>query len=127
MILQEHGTRWKEEEIDFIEKSIADNKPLEEIAKTISLRTTGAILKKANDLGYGNFNNKNDELTYFKDDMKHKNRSCKDKSIPTKKKVDTTGKEDTDSIPKAKVGIADYVGSVTFILSSIKRYSCLHL
>jgi hypothetical protein len=126
MTPQAAGTRWTQEELDFIEKSIADNKPLEEITRVISIRTTGAILTKANSLGYGNYYNKTDGLTYFKDEINHKNRSCKDKDIPTKE-VDPTGKEDTDSIPKIEVTLASYEGSLAFMLGSMKENRCLHL
>jgi len=127
MTPQKHRSNWIQEELDFIEKSIiADNKPLEEIAKVISLRTTGAILTKVNSLGYGNYYNKTDGLTYFRNEIKHKERSCKNKSIPTQK-VDTTGKEDADSIPKTAANLASYEGSVAFMLDSMKENQCLHL
>jgi len=105
-----HGTRWKQEEIDFIKESIKDNKPLEEIVLTISLRTPAAILTKVNSLGYGNYTNKTDGLIYFKDNINHKNRSCKNKSIPTKQDVgtvDTTSKKATDSVPQIQIDITD--------------------
>ncbi len=123
---QLHRSRWKKEEIDFIEELIAENKPLEEIAKVISLRTAAAILTKANSLGYGNYRNKSDGLTYFKEEIKHKNRSHKDKYIPTKE-ADTVGNEDTKSIAKIAIDIACYAGSVTFMLRSMKENQCLHL
>ena len=121
MIPQANGTRWKQEEIDFIKESIKDNKTLEEIAEVISLRSKGAILTKANTLGYGNYTKKIDGFRYFKDNINHKNRSCKNKRIPTKKEVDT------DSITKTVVNLASYEGSLDYMLDSMKETRCLHL
>ena len=97
---QKHRSKWIKEEIELLRKSIEENEPLEEISKVISNRTAAAILTKANTLGYGYKYNKNDGLTYFKDVINHKNRSCK-------KKAGTTGNNDNASIPKIEVNIAD--------------------
>jgi len=126
MIPQPHRSKWTDEETSYMKESIENNATLDEIAKVIFERSHGAILTKANSLGYGNYRNKNDGLTYFKDEIKHKSRSYKDKSIPTKE-ADTVGNEDTDSIPKTAVDNAFYAGSVAFMLKSMKDNQCLHL
>ncbi len=126
MIPQPHKSRWKPEEIDFMEKSISEDKTLEEIAKVISQRSLGAILTKANNLGYGNYHNKSDRFTYFKSDIKHKTRSCNSKFTSTTE-VDNDVKVDTGIIPKTADNVAFYEGSITYILKSMKENQCLHL
>ncbi len=126
MTPQPHRSSWKEEEDAFIIECITNNNPLEEIQKVISLRTDKAILKRANDLDYGYYTNSDNGLIYFKEEIKHKHRSCKDKSISTTE-VDNDVKVDTGIIPKAADNIAFYEGSIAFILRSMKENQCLHL
>lgn len=127
MIPQPHRTKWTPDEHNFIKESIENNKTLEEVVETISLRTPGAILTKINSLGYGYHHNEKDGLIYFKNSINHKKRKYKDESITTPKEVDITGKEDSSIIPKKAVDNAFYAGSVEFILQRMKDNKCLHL
>lgn len=124
---QKHRSKWIREEDTFIVGCVSKNKTLNDIQEVISLRTDKAILKRANDLGYGYYTNHDDGLIYFKSSIKHKNRSCKEKNSPTKEAADNSCKNNTDIIPKKAITIADYKGSVKFILGSMKEYKCLLL
>ncbi|MEA1880279.1 MAG: hypothetical protein U9N11_06520 [Campylobacterota bacterium] len=134
MIPQAHGSKWTQEETDFVKESISKGATLEDIIKVISLRTRGAILNKANTLEYGNYHNKEDNLTYFKETINHKVRRKKDDtkvnknvSSPLVQEIDTIDVVDAEIIPKNEINISCYKGSTEFILKSIEDNSCLHL
>ncbi len=127
MIPSRHRSKWKKEELDFIKESIANKIPLEEITEVICLRSSGAILTKANNLGFGYYTNEANGLTYLRDEIKHKERKCKDESITTPKEVDITGKEDSSIVSKKAVDNAFYAGSVEFMLQRMKDNKCLYL
>lgn len=104
MTPQPHRSKWTQEENTFLIESIKDNKSLEDVMKTISLRTEKAILKKVNELGYGYSFNKSQNSTYFKDNVKHKTRRCKNEienvSINSDKIINTPIKLSIDSVAK---------------------------
>lgn len=127
MIAQKHSSKWTHDETNFLRTSIKNGKSLEDVMKIISLRTDKAILKKAHEFGYGNHRNKKDGLIYFKNNINHKERRCKNESISTSKEADTIGSEDSSSIPKKAIDVAFYEGSIEFMLQRIEDNKCLHL
>lgn len=95
MKAQPPHSRWTEEEIDFLLKSIRAGKTLDEIMKVISRRKMFAILDKAYKCGYGYYFDKIDGRCHFKNG---------NKQIPTKI-VDTADNEDGNSISKTDINV----------------------
>ncbi len=113
MIPQPHHSRWTDEEDTFLRQSIIEYKPLETIRKTISLRTEGAIIKRAHELGYGRGTRLN--KTYFHQGVKKKKRRTKEELLSReehvpedlKKSTDTHIKLLTDIVPKVEIDVTD--------------------
>ena len=120
MTPQPHRSKWEMEEETFLHQFISNQRSLEEIQKTISLRTAQAILKRAHELGYSSKYNKDTARTYFYRGVKKKKRRTKEEMIkhgeyiPTdlKKPVDTHIKLIADIVAKIKVNVNDLDGII---------------
>ena len=122
MTPQPHRSRWTQEEDIFLRQSIVKQQPLETIRLTISLRTIGAIIKRAHELGYCSKHDKVTNRTYFHQGIKMKKRRTKkelmnrEEDVPKdlKKSAGTHIKLPTDIIPKVEIDATDLDKIIAF-------------
>lgn len=83
-IPQPHKLKWTEAEDKIIANCIENGLSLSDIHRIISLRTPEAIRSRGNHLGDSYYRNKDDGLTYFHNEINHKYRRTKDKTLEAK-------------------------------------------
>ena len=119
---QMHRSPWIKEEDSIIHKLIEINEPLENIHKILRLRTKSAIYTRANNLGYGYKRNNDNGLTYFIQDINHKNRRTKDEILADEGKVpikSAISVEDCDK--ESTVIIADKIDEIDMTIQALNK------
>ncbi len=74
--MKNHRKIWTTKEEDHLFSLIVKNSPIDEMITQLK-RTESSVKTKANHLGFGHYYDKEDETTYFVNNINHKNRRTK--------------------------------------------------